>query len=204
MKHKLAVFVSGGGTDLQCIIDSINSNYIDNAEIALVIGSKNGIYALERAKKEKISTKVFDKNDFKDLNEMFEKIIIELKKEEIEYIILAGYLLILCPNIIEKYRNRIINIHPSLIPKYCGDGFYGMKVHKAVIEAKEKESGATVHFVDEGTDTGKIILQESIQVSANDTPEILQRRVLELEHKLLPKAIKKILNGEKNEKESID
>lgn len=193
LKYKIAVFVSGGGTDLQSIIDAINSGFINNAEIALVVGSKNGIYALERAEKAGIPYKVYQKSDYISLYEMFDKVIEELHQREIDYIILAGYLLILSKNIIEKYRNRIINIHPSLIPKYCGDGYYGMKVHKAVIEGKEKESGATVHFVDEGTDTGEIIMQENVPVFDNDTAESLAKRVLELEHTLLPKAIKKLL-----------
>lgn len=197
LKYKIAVFVSGGGTDLQSIIDAINSGFIDNAEIALVVGSKNGIYGLERAKNNNIPTKVYQKNEYDSLHCMFEDVIKDLKKREIDYIVLAGYLLILSPNIIQKYRNRIINIHPSLIPKYCGDGFYGMKVHNAVIAAKETQSGATVHFVDEGTDTGEIILQEKVAVYNEDTPQSLSKRVLELEHTLLPKAIKKLLTERK-------
>lgn len=204
-KYKLAVFVSGSGSNLQAIIDAIEVDYIDNAEIALVVASKENIYALERAKQAKIPTVVYEKVNFSSLNDMFEHIIAELQKHEIDYIILAGYLLILSKNIVEKYKNKIINIHPSLIPKYCGDGFYGMRVHSAVIEAKEKQSGATVHFVDEGTDTGEIILQDYVEVYNNDTPEILAKRVLELEHKLLPRAIKKILiKRGVNEKKSID
>lgn len=193
LKHKIAVFVSGGGTDLQSIIDAINTGFIDNAEIALVVGSRHDIYALTRAQKANIDYTVYQKNDYNSLHDMFEAVIKELQQKKIDYIVLAGYLLILSKNIIEKYRNRIINVHPSLIPKYCGDGFYGMKVHSAVISAKEKESGATVHFVDEGTDTGQIIMQDKVPVYENDTPETLATRVLELEHKLLPKAIKKIL-----------
>jgi phosphoribosylglycinamide formyltransferase-1 len=193
LKYKLAVFVTGGGTDLQSIIDSIKSGYIDNAEIALVIGSKKGIYALERAKKAGIDTEVFEVKDFPDRAQMFEAIIKKLEEKEIDFIVLAGYLLILSPNIVDRYRNRIINIHPSLIPKYCGNGFYGMRVHEAVIKAGEKESGATVHYVDEGADTGEIILQQKVPVYEDDTPQTLADRVLKLEHRLLPQAIKKIL-----------
>ncbi len=169
------------------------SNYIADTDIVLVIASKEGIYALERAKKANIPTKVYNKNNHLNLHEMFEEIITDLKTLRVDYIVLAGYLYILTKNIISAYPNKIINIHPSLIPKFCGDGYYGMRVHRAVIEAKENKSGATVHFVDEGTDTGEIILQDSVKVYNHDTPETLAKRVLELEHKLLPRAINKIL-----------
>ncbi|HHU43552.1 MAG: phosphoribosylglycinamide formyltransferase [Bacillota bacterium] len=200
----IAVFVSGSGTNLQAIIDSIKLGQIKNARISLVVASKEGIYALERAKRENIPALIYKKANYPSLDKMFEEITIELEKRQIDLIVLAGYLLILTPNIVKRYRNRIINIHPSLIPKYSGDGFYGMKVHKAVIENKEEYSGATVHFVDEGTDTGEIILQERVKVYENDTPETLAERVLELEHKLYAKAINKIINGDENEKKSID
>jgi phosphoribosylglycinamide formyltransferase-1 len=189
---------------LLAIIDSINLGHIKNARISLVVASKEGIYALERAKRENIPALIYKKANYPSLDKMFEEITIELEKRQIDLIVLAGYLLILTPNIVKRYRNRIINIHPSLIPKYSGDGFYGMKVHKAVIENKEEYSGATVHFVDEGTDTGEIILQERVKVYENDTPETLAERVLELEHKLYAKAINKIINGDENEKKSID
>lgn len=190
MLKKLAVFVSGSGSNLQSLIDAQNSGYIDNAKIKLVIASKPDIFALERAKKENIEALVFEKNKFENIDVMFLEIIKELKQRQIDYIVLAGYLTILPKIIITEYESKIINIHPSLIPAYCGDGFYGMRIHNAVIEAKEKRSGATVHFVDEGVDTGNIIMQEEVEVYENDTPETLQKRVLELEHKLLPKAIK--------------
>ena len=204
MLKNIAVFVSGSGTNLQAIIDSIKLGQIKNARISLVVASKEGIYALERAKRENIPALIYKKANYPSLDKMFEEITIELEKRQIDLIVLAGYLLILTPNIVKRYRNRIINIHPSLIPKYSGDGFYGMKVHKAVIENKEEYSGATVHFVDEGTDTGEIILQERVKVYENDTPETLAERVLELEHKLYDKAINKIINGDENEKKSID
>ncbi|MGB4034247.1 MAG: phosphoribosylglycinamide formyltransferase [Christensenellales bacterium] len=204
MLKNIAVFVSGSGTNLQAIIDSIKLGQIKNARISLVVASKEGIYALERAKRENIPALIYKKANYPSLDKMFEEITIELEKRQIDLIVLAGYLLILTPNIVKRYRNRIINIHPSLIPKYSGDGFYGMKVHKAVIENKEEYSGATVHFVDEGTDTGEIILQERVKVYENDTPETLAERVLELEHKLYAKAINKIINGDENEKKSID
>lgn len=190
---KLAVFVSGGGTDMQSVIDSINRGEI-HARIVMVIASKEGIFALERAKRENIPYRVYNKKDYENISEMYEAIIAELKAAEVDYILLAGYLNILTKNIVDAFTKRIINIHPSLIPSYCGMGYYGMKVHRAVIDNKEKYSGATVHYVDEGADTGEIIAQERVPVYLTDTPETLQQRVLELEHRLLPETLKKILN----------
>ena len=189
---KLAVFVSGSGSDLQSIIDSATSGQLP-AEIAVVVASKDGIFALERARKHGIPSVVYCKNDFNSAEEMYDALTDELVSRGIDFIVLAGYLTILTPNIVRAFERRIINIHPSLIPKYCGDGFYGMRVHEAVIKNGEKESGATVHFVDEGTDTGEIIMQESVPVLETDTAETLQKRVLTLEHSLLPRAIKKII-----------
>lgn len=189
---KIAVFVSGGGTDLQSIIDAVETGYISNAKISVVIGSKEGIYALERARKANIETAVFNKNDFDNLEVMYKEVIGFLKEREIDMIVLAGYLTILTKNIVNAYKGRIINIHPSLIPAYCGDGFYGMRVHRAVVENKEKFSGCTVHYVDEGTDTGDIIAQVKVPVLPDDTAETLAARVLEAEHKLLPETIKKL------------
>lgn len=188
----IAVFVSGSGSNLQSIIDAVSVGEIV-ARIALVVGSKADIYALERAKKADIPTVVFDKKQFSSDNLMFDMLLLELKKHKIDLIVLAGYLSILPKKFVESYVKRIINIHPSLIPKYCGKDFYGMKVHQAVIEGKEKFSGATVHFVDEGTDTGEIILQEKVAVKSDDTPQSLQQRVLGVEHQLLPKAINTVI-----------
>lgn len=188
----IAVFVSGSGSNLQSIIDAVSVGEIV-ARIALVVGSKADIYALERAKKADIPTVVFDKKQFSSDNLMFDMLLLELKKHQIDLIVLAGYLSILPKKFVESYAKRIINIHPSLIPKYCGKDFYGMKVHQAVIEGKEKFSGATVHFVDEGTDTGEIILQEKVAVKSDDTPQSLQQRVLGVEHQLLPKAINTVI-----------
>lgn len=188
----IAVFVSGSGSNLQSIIDAVSVGEIV-ARIALVVGSKADIYALERAKKADIPTVVFDKKQFSSDNLMFDMLLLELKKHQIDLIVLAGYLSILPKKFVESYVKRIINIHPSLIPKYCGKDFYGMKVHQAVIESKEKFSGATVHFVDEGTDTGEIILQEKVAVKSDDTPQSLQQRVLGVEHQLLPKAINTVI-----------
>lgn len=189
----IAVFVSGGGSDLQSIIDAIGAGQL-NAKIALVVSSNPDAYAIERAKKFGIPCEVRRKADFYSPEEMFENIMGLLRGRSVEYIVLAGYLSILTPNIISAYKRKIINIHPSLIPKFCGDGMYGMRVHRAVIQSGEKVSGATVHFVDEGTDTGPIIAQEIVPVLPDDTPETLQARVLELEHRLLPQTLAKLFN----------
>lgn len=185
---KLAIFVSGGGTDMQSIIDAVEKGDI-NARIECVICSKDGIFSIERCKKHNIAYYVFDKKSYASAEDMDGAIITTLESRGVELIVLAGYLNIVTPILVDKYRNRIINIHPSLIPKYCGMGFYGMKVHRAVIENGEKESGATVHYVDEGADTGAIIRQEKVPVIEGDTPETLQKRVLELEHRLLPEVV---------------
>lgn len=176
----IAVMVSGSGSNLQAIIDNVNSGYI-KANIELVISSKQDVYALKRAKDNNIKSVVL-KDDIK-------KMLGVLEENDIDLIVLAGYLSILDKKIIERYENRIINIHPSLIPKYCGKGYYGIKVHEQVIRNKEKVSGATVHYVDNGIDTGEIIIQEHLQVNEDDTAQTLQKRILEIEHKILPKAI---------------
>ncbi len=190
---KIAVFVSGGGTDLQSIIDAVKDGSL-KAEISVVLGSKDGIYALERAKNAGIDTVVYSKYGYPNLETMYAEVIEMLKVRGVEYIVLAGYLTILTKNIVTAFEKRIINIHPSLIPAYCGNGYYGMRVHRAVVENKEKFSGATVHYVDEGTDTGEIIAQVKVPVLENDAPEDLAARVLEAEHKLLPETLIKILN----------
>ncbi len=194
MLKKLAIFVSGGGSDMQSVIDSVKSGAL-KAQIALVVASREGIYAIERAKKENIPYIVYNKKDYADLSAMYEQIIRELTAAKIDYLVLAGYLNILTKNIVDAFPKRIINIHPSLIPKYCGMGYYGMRVHEAVIANREKISGATVHYVDEGADTGEIIAQETVPVYDTDTPETLRARVLELEHKLLPKTLIKLLRS---------
>lgn len=185
----IAVLVSGGGTDLQSIIDSINIGYLSGCSIKLVISDRNNVYALERCKRNNINSYILDKGIYKD---KLSDRILELVEEDVDLIVCAGWLSILKGELISKFKNRIINIHPSLIPAFCGDGMYGMKVHERVIESGVKLSGCTVHFVDEGTDTGPIIIQEPVPVYDDDTAETLQRRVLEQEHKVLPKAIKLI------------
>lgn len=182
---KVAVFVSGSGSNLQALIDCNQEVY----SIDLVISNKENAYGLERAKKHNIKTKYISKSNFSLDNERMKETLKVLQENNIEYIVLAGYLNIIPKEIIEVYKNRIINIHPSLIPKYCGMGFYGEKVHKAVFEAGEKVSGATVHFVDNGVDTGEILLQEQVDISSATNHNEIANLVLEVEHKLLPKAL---------------
>ena len=193
---KLAVCVSGGGTNLQAIIDAVESGGITNTRIAGVISNNKNAYALERAKKHGIESRCVSPKDFtsrEEFNERFQEAVEELKPD---LIVLAGFLVVIPPSMIERYRNRIINIHPSLIPAFCGTGFYGVKVHEAALKRGVKVVGATVHFVDEGTDTGPIILQKAVEVEPQDTPETLQRRVMEqAEWKILPEAIDLIANG---------
>lgn len=177
---KIAVLISGSGSNLQSLIDNVRNGYI-NGEIKLVVSSSPSAYGLQRANDAGINGLCI-----KDQNELLKT----LKDENIDLIVLAGYLAIVSSEIIHEYHNRIINIHPSLIPSFCGKGFYGLHVHKAAMKRGVKVSGATVHFVSEEVDGGPIILQESIDVSDCDTPEMMQKKVLTIEHKILPKAVK--------------
>ncbi|MEF9991836.1 MAG: phosphoribosylglycinamide formyltransferase [Peptostreptococcaceae bacterium] len=176
----LAVLISGGGSNLQSIIDGCETGYI-NGKVKLVISNKDNVYGLERANKHNIKS-VVESEEY--------KVIELLKKEKIDLIVLAGYLKIISPTFVETFRNKIINIHPSLIPAFCGEGYYGKKVHKAVIDYGAKISGATVHFVDEGADTGPIIIQASVEVKHDDTPDSLAERVLNVEHEILKESVK--------------
>lgn len=185
---RLAVMVSGGGTDLQSVIDGVQSGKIPG-EIAVVISSKPGVYALERAKKAGIPGAVICKKDYADEQAFFDANLGVLREYGAEGVVLAGYLSILGRQMIEAYPNKIINIHPSLIPSFCGKGYYGLRVHQAVLDYGAKVSGATVHFVDEGADTGPIILQQAVSVLPEDTAESLQQRILEVEHEILPEAV---------------
>ena len=194
-KLKVVVMVSGGGTDLQSIIDAIADGTLNNVEITNVISSKADAYALTRAANAGIPTTIFSKAEYNDIRDRMKALMAHLDGEHPDLIVLAGYLSILPQEVIEKYRNQIINIHPSLLPKFGGKDCYGIKVHEQVIAAGETESGATVHYVDEGIDTGKILVQEKVPVLPDDTPETLQARVLEVEHKILPKAIAMIEKG---------
>ncbi len=190
---KVVVLVSGGGTNLQAIIDKVESGYIPNTEIAAVISSSRKAYALERAKNHNIPSEAVVRKDYGSKEEFDEALLATLDKYAPDLIVLAGYLVIVPEIVIKKYTNRIINIHPSLIPSFCGDGFYGLKVHEAVLARGCKVTGATVHFVDEGTDTGPIIKQKAVEVQPGDTPEILQRRVMEeAEWNILPEAIREL------------
>ncbi|PWX16670.1 phosphoribosylglycinamide formyltransferase, partial [Clostridium perfringens] len=185
--YKIAVLASGSGSNLQSILDNIDNGNI-KGEISLVIGSKEGIFALERAEKQGIKTSVVSKKEFGDKTS--DEILRLAKENNIDLIVLAGYLSILKGKLLEEYGNRIINIHPSLIPSFCGNKMYGINVHKAAIEKGVKFSGCTVHFVNDEVDGGAIIAQEVVQVNFEDTPESLQKKVLEKEHVLLPRIVK--------------
>ena len=180
----ISVLVSGGGTNLQALIDKVESGELAGAEIVQVISSREGVFALERAAKAGIKGKVI-----KDTEGLLEA----LAEENTDLVVLAGYMKVLEPPVIDAYRGRIINIHPSLIPKYCGKGFYGKRVHQAVLDGGETVSGATVHFVDEGVDTGEIILQRELPVEPGDTADTLAARVLKTEHFILAEGRKKVM-----------
>ena len=193
---KIAVCVSGGGTNLQAIIDAIESGKITNTKIEVVISNNKNAYALERAKNHNIEGICISPKDYED-RAIFNKVFLEkLDGYEVDLVVLAGFLVVIPPEMIAKYRNRIINVHPSLIPSFCGTGYYGLKVHEGALSRGVKVTGATVHFVDEGTDTGPIILQKAVGIQNGDTPEVLQRRVMEqAEWVILPRAIDLIANG---------
>ena len=190
---KIAVFASGSGSDFQSIIDANEREQF--CEISLLVASKEGIYAIERAKKHGIDSIVRNKKDFASVEEMYEDIIAELNRRGVDYVVLAGYLSMLGENFVRAFPDRIINIHPSLIPSFCGKGYYGLNVHRAALEYGVKISGLTVHFVDEHYDSGAIILQRAVEVREDDTPESLQARILEEEHRALPEAVKLLATG---------
>lgn len=192
---KLAVLVSGGGTNLQAIIDAIDAGTITNAKIEVVISNNKNAYALERAKNHGIDALCISPKDYADRAAFNDAFLEKLNSYDVDLVVLAGFLVVIPEAMIAQYRNRIINIHPSLIPSFCGTGFYGLKVHEGVLSRGVKVTGATVHFVDEGTDTGPIILQKAVEVQQGDTAEVLQRRVMEqAEWKILPQAIDLIAN----------
>lgn len=193
-KLRLGVLVSGGGSNLQSIIEHCNSGYLP-AEVAIVISSKEGAYALERAKRHNISYAVVDPKKFPTKEAYEDELIKLLKSSNVGLVVLAGFLKVLSPHFVNAFQDKIMNIHPSLIPAFCGEGFYGERVHKAVLDYGVKITGVTVHFVDEGTDTGPIILQRAVPVLDDDTPEILAQRVLREEHKIYPEAIKLFAQG---------
>lgn len=192
---RVGVLVSGGGTNLQAILDAIDQGTITNAQVEVVISNNQGAYALERARNHGIKALCISPKQF-DTREAFNSALLEgLEEYNLDLIVLAGFLVTIPPAMIERYRNRIINIHPSLIPSFCGVGYYGLKVHEAALARGVKVTGATVHFVDEGVDSGPIILQKAVEVLPGDTPKRLQQRVMEeAEWKILPKAIDMIAN----------
>ena len=193
---RVAVLVSGGGTNLQAIMDAVTAGTITNAEIVTVISNNAGAYALERAKQYGAEALLLSPKDFETREDFHQGLLETLKERNIDLVVLAGYLVVVPPCVIKEYENRIINIHPSLIPSFCGTGCYGLHVHEKALARGVKVSGATVHFVDEGTDTGPIILQKPVMVKEGDTPETLQRRIMEeAEWIILPKAIDLIANG---------
>ncbi len=193
---KVLVMVSGGGTNLQAIIDSVENGTVTNTKIVGVISNNQNAYALKRADKHGIAAECVSPKNFENRAAFNEKLLERVNSYEPDLIVLAGFLVVIPPEMIAAYRNRMINIHPSLIPAFCGTGYYGLKVHEAALARGVKVVGATVHFVDEGTDTGPIILQKAVEVECGDTPEILQRRVMEqAEWKILPQAIDLIANG---------
>lgn len=193
---KVGVLVSGGGTNLQAILDAIDNGEITNAQVSLVISNNAGAYALERAKNHKIEAVCISPKSFESREEFHKALLEKLQESGVDLVVLAGFLVAIPSMIVEAFPNRIINIHPSLIPSFCGTGYYGLRVHEGALARGVRVTGATVHFVDAGTDTGPIILQKAVGIEPEDTPETLQRRVMEnAEWKILPKAIDLIANG---------
>ncbi len=191
------MLVSGGGTNLQAIFDAMDSGKIRNAGVEVVISNNEGAYALERAKKHGVDGLCISPKNFADREQFYRALLDKLEEYSLDLIVLAGYLVTIPPAMIARYKNRIINIHPSLIPSFCGVGYYGLKVHEAALARGVKITGATVHFVDEGMDSGPIILQKAVEVLPGDTPKVLQQRVMEqAEWVILPQAIDRIANGE--------
>lgn len=184
----IGVLLSGGGTNLQSVIDAVNADKI-NGEVKVVVSNRENAYGLERARKHNIAAFYVDKKKHESNIEFNREIMKIFEDQEVDLIILAGYLQILSKELVNKYKNKIINIHPSLIPSFCGKGFYGLRVHQAVLDYGAKVTGATVQFIDEGTDTGPIIIQKPIEVDEYDTAETLQKKVLKIEHEILVKAI---------------
>lgn len=193
---RVGVLVSGGGTNLQAIIDAVNTGMITNTSIEIVISNNPNAYALTRAKENNIDNLCISPKTFEKREDFNKALIKKLDEYQLDLIVLAGCMVVLPAELIDKYENRIINIHPALIPSFCGTGYYGLHVHEEVLKRGVKLTGATVHFVDAGTDTGPIIMQKAVEVKWGDTPEILQRRVMEeAEWKIMPEAINLIANG---------
>ncbi len=198
---RVGILVSGGGTNLQSIIDHVEDGRLTGVSLEVVLSNNPGAYALERARAHAIPTRSVSPKDYATRQEFNEALMAALEEYDLDLIVLAGFLVVLPPEMVERYPNQIINIHPSLIPSFCGKGYYGLKVHEAALARGVKVSGATVHYVDAGTDTGPIILQKAVEVKEGDTPETLQRRIMEeAEWKILPQAIQMIAD-EKNRAE---
>lgn len=196
---RVGVLVSGGGTNLQAILDAIDNGTVTNAGVEVVISNNRNAYALERAKNHGIEAVCISPKEFENRAAFNEAFLQKVDEYRLDLIVLAGFLVTIPASMIQKYRNRIINIHPSLIPSFCGVGYYGLKVHEAALARGVKVTGATVHYVDEGVDSGPIIFQKAVEVHEGDTPEILQRRVMEeAEWVILPRAIDKIANEQKS------
>ena len=193
---RVGVMVSGGGTNLQAILDAIDSGKITNAKVEVVISNNPGAYALERARNHGIEAVCISPKSFENRAAFNEAFLKKTDEYDLDLIVLAGFLVNIPEEMIRKYRNKIINIHPSLIPSFCGVGYYGLKVHEAALARGVKVTGATVHYVDEGVDSGPILLQKAVEVQPGDTPQVLQRRVMEqAEWIILPEAVNKIANG---------
>lgn len=187
---RVGVLVSGGGTNLQAVLDAIDSGEIQNAEVKVVISNNKSAYALERARNHGIDALCISPKEFESRTQFHNELLLKIDEYHLDLIVLAGFLVTIPEAMIQKYRNRIINIHPSLIPSFCGTGYFGLKVHEAALARGVKITGATVHYVDEGTDTGPILLQKAVEVKEGDTPEELQKRVMEeAEWVILPQAI---------------
>jgi phosphoribosylglycinamide formyltransferase-1 len=194
---KIGILVSGEGTNLQAVLDAIDCGRITNSEVTVVISNNQNAYALERARKHGIEALCISPVDFQEREDFYEALLSKIDQYCLDLIVLAGYLVAIPVSMIQKYRNRIINVHPSLIPSFCGKGYYGLKVHEAALARGVKITGATVHYVDEGMDTGPILLQKAVEVREGDTPETLQRRVMEeAEWLILPQAIQMIAYGQ--------
>jgi len=189
MSIRISVMVSGGGSNLQALIDAQNTGLLGNGKIVQVISGRADAYALKRAETNGIPSIVIDKLRFPKDQDRNDAILSALASASTDLVVLAGYMNVLSPNIVARYRDRIVNIHPALIPKHCGKGMYGIHVHRAVLAAADQESGATVHLVDEGVDTGRILMQERVPVLPGDTAETLAERVLQVEHKIFPAAV---------------
>lgn len=195
---KFGVLVSGGGTNLQAILDSLEAGKITNASLEVVISNNPNAYALERARKHGIPAQAISPKDFSSREAFNDALLAALEEYHLDLIVLAGFLVVIPEKMVKRYQNQIINVHPSLIPAFCGTGYYGLKVHEAALARGVKLTGATVHFVDEGTDTGPILMQKAVEVKEGDTPETLQRRVMEeAEWVILPATIQKLANPEK-------